>query len=151
MARNMCTSRATPAHRSTLVGCSAQPQRPHARTWPCGTSIRSAGFFLLGSQETGAWPDVRHKANPAPANKTFALITRQAAGLPARRGRPSAIYTAQPFVIVLGRTSDWKACRSSSRISMPTNAEPVCLAQDIYLPKLRFRHHQEPSRSQHRS
>jgi hypothetical protein len=86
MARNMCTSQATPAHRSTLVGCSAQPRRPHARTWPCGTSIRSAGSFPLGSQEPGAWPDVRHKANPAPANKTFALITRQAAELPARRG-----------------------------------------------------------------
>jgi hypothetical protein len=51
---------------------------------------------------------------------------------PCTARRPSAIYTAQPFVIVLGRTSDWKACRSSSRISMPTNAEPVCLAQDIY-------------------
>jgi hypothetical protein len=150
MARNMCTSRASrarPAYPGRLLSTASTPACTHTAG---GTSIRSAGSSPLGCQEASAWPDVRHKADPAPANKSpAALVTRHAAGLPARRGGRAPF--ALPNSSRSSRTDEWRETYHGTHLDdQPRRARLTC-PRHLQLPKLRFRHHQEPSRGQRRS
>jgi hypothetical protein len=69
--------------------------------------------------------------------------------IPCTTQRPSAIYHPPQLLIVSGRTSNGRHIIISSRWYQQRRGRLTCPGH-VQLPKLRFRHHQEASRGQHR-